>query len=460
MAGKVDYGNNGYVGTWLCDANGVFQTPPIVTLSFSKSYPDIIPGLTITWSTVYNEWAVKYRVKAYHSGRIVFIRDGLNDAVQTILSSDISEYDTITIEILEWSKPYRRARVEDVFLGIEKTYRKPDIMSFRASMSVDPLSAELPKSEITFELKNLNGEYNLDNPNSTQKYLMERQELSVRYGYRIWNDIEWIDAGTYYLSEWETPQNGITASFTARDALEFMTDTYSGITAGTFMEIAQAAFEQANLPKLSDGGSRWFISASLNNLTVPASAAEELRKSSIAEVLQYLANAACCVFYQDRGGVIRIEPLTYSIEDYGIDMFNSYANSEITLSKQLRAINVNNGQYILPVGRKGETQPISNPLISDSQAILVSAWAADFLQNRRTYSGSFRADPRLDPLDMVKNENQYAAAMVLITSVNYTYNGAFRGSFEGVGIDNAMTVFLHSGEPLAICGLTIPGMGG
>lgn len=443
----MDYGNNGYIGTWLCGADGVFDQVPTVTLNFSKSYPEVIPGITITWSTVYNEWAKRFRVTAYHSNRAVFSGTMDGSATQTVLEGDIGGYDKITIEVLEWSVPRRRARIESVFLGIEKTYVKKDIMSFSSSMFVDPLSASLPKSEITFELDNREGKFNLDNLKGEGRYIMERQEVNVRYGYKLEGATEWIPGGTYYLSEWNAPQNGITATFTARDALEWMTDLYTGPTSGTLYDIAAAALEQANLPKMPDGSERWAVSSSLQN--IQAEASEELSSRSIAEVVQYAANAGCCVFYQDRSGKVRVEPLTKSMTDYQIDRFNSYEYAEINLSKQLKSVSINNGQFDLPVGLKGEVQPISNPLISDIQAPNVAAWAADYLQNRRTLSGNYRADPRLDPLDMVQNQNRFANTSVLITAIKYTWKGAFRGSYEGRGMDNASAYFYYAGDLFA-----------
>lgn len=443
----MDYGNNRYIGDWLCGEDGVFDPVPTVPLNFSKSYPETLPGITITWSTVYGEWAKRFRVTAYHSERAVFSKTAENNSVQTILEGDISGYDKIIIEVLEWSAPRRRARIEGVFLGIEKTYTKKDIISYTASMFVDPLSASLPKSEIIFELDNREGKFNLDNLKGEGRYIMERQEVNVRYGYKLEGATEWIPGGTYYLSEWDAPQNGITATFTARDALEFMTDPYAGPTSGTLKEIAEAAFEQAKLPKMPDRTDRWFVSSSLAN--IQAEEAPELNKKTIAEVLQYAANAGCCVFYQDRAGKLRIEALNPSVSDYQIDRFVSYAYSDISLSKQLKSINVNSGQFEFPVGLKGEAQPVSNPLISNAQAQNVAEWAADYLQNRRTLSGHYRADPRLDPLDMVQNQNRFANTTVLITTVKYTWKGAFRGSYEGRGMDSASAYFYYAGDLFA-----------
>lgn len=433
-----------YTGSWLCGEDGAFDPLPVLTFDFPLEMEGSLPGLTITWSTAYNEWAALFRLTAFCGEDVLVTRTVRNDAVSTVMEGDLQGYTKITLEVLRWSKPFHRARVESVVFGIEKVYSKPDIMNYTAVMSVDPLSAELPRVEITFQLKNLNGTFNPDNPEGVEKYLMERQRVTATYGYELGDGVERIAGAVCYLSEWETPQNGITATFTARDATEFMSDLYTGPTAGTLARIARAAFEQAELPSLADGGERWEIHPSLERIFLPEQV--DLSNCTIAEVLQYVANAACCVLYPDRKGKWHIRPLILRKTDYSIDRFNSFADSELKLSKPLKAVDINRGQYVLTAGRAGETQPVTNPLITDDQAPAVAQWAAQFLSNRRNLSGQFRADPRLDPLDIITNVNQFSTSQAVVTEVRLTYNGAFRGSYAGRGADHLLGPWPQSGE--------------
>lgn len=428
------YGNNGYVGNLASLADGTYTIIPTITIRFSKVFEDLIPGLTISWGEAYDEWADTFRVTVYNGNNKILEKTVSNNQnLVSLVYADISGYDRITIEVLKWSLPYRLARIKSVIIGIEKIFTKADLIKMSHEMSIDPLSASLPKSQISFEIVNLNGEYNPDNPQGAEKYLLERQLIKVRYGYKLNDEIEWINAGTFFMSEWYTPQNGITATFTARDILEYMGYTYKGSLSGTLVDIATEALEQAKLPKLSNGSNRWILDSSLSTIVAPETAKESLDSDqpSIMVILQYVANAGCCVLYQDRSGIIRIEPLPEGETDYEINRFNSYSNSEISLTKQLKAIDVNNGQYVLSVSQEGETQPINNPLISDTQAPVVAQWAAQYLENRRTLTGEFRSDPRLDPLDRVTVENQFSESVVLVTEINYTYNGAFTGNYGG-----------------------------
>ena len=150
--------------------------------------------------------------------------------------------------------------------------------------------------------------------------------------------------------------------------------------------------------------------------------------------------------YQDRNGILRIEPLKFDVTDYKIDSFNSYSKSEITTSKPLRGVRVNVYQYsqgsdgiesttssVLAVASlTGEIVDMDNPLITDeSRAIAVGTWVGTHLSHRLTLDSSWRADVRLDALDIVTNENNYNVNSVRMTDVEFKFNGAFRGTGKG-----------------------------
>lgn len=432
MPAGPDYGRNGYVGNWLSGEDCTFSPVPVLTVEFGRVFDPLIPGTTITWGEAYGEWAEEFRVTAYNGASVVAQKTVQgNKGVTSVVELDMQGYDRITVEILKWCLPFHRPRIKSMTVGIILTFSGNDIMSYTNSMEVDPLSASLPVSKISFTALDPNGKYDPDNPQGASKYMMERQTLTVRYGYKLADGVEWISAGTFYLNEWQLPQNGITADFGARDVLEFMTDLYAGAYTGTLYDVAVRALEQANLPLLETGEARWRIDESLKSISVP-SITDKL-EYTIAEVLQLCANAACCVLYQDREGILHIEPLADGVTDYRIDRFNSYSIGDVSLSRQLKAVDVNNGDHVLDVGAVGETQRISNPFISTDRAPIVARWVADYLSRRKNLSGEFRADPRLDPLDRVTNENRFSESTVLVTNITYTYKGAFRGSYEGRG---------------------------
>lgn len=507
----ADYGECGFIGDELSDINGNFQKLPTVTVSFSEVHSKVIQGVTITWGEAYGEYAKDFTVTAYNGDTVVATQAITgNTDVKTIVYMDIVDYDRIVVVISKWSTAYHRARIAEILVGVEKVYSKSNLFKFSHTQEVDPISASLPKSEISFSIDNSDDQYNPNNADSLSKYLMERQEIKARYGYKLDNKVEWIDSGTFYISEWDAPQSGLTADFTARDLLEFMTDTYyKGVynASGTSLyDLAVSVLQDANLPLDDEGVVKWVIDDSLKDIFTVA----PLPVDTHANCLQLIANAGGCVLYQDRKGILRMEKLVTADTDYRISLFNSYSKSDITLTKPLKQVEVpcysysvareaselykgtlaingtkdviitysstatnvsatitggkiNSAVYyanscvlnvtaegnvtitvdgynlesssvkvVLPSGATGETISVDNPLITSSaRANAICEWVEGYMKNRMVLSSKWRADPRLDALDIVKNENDYNTNRVIMTTVNYEYNGAFRGSGEG-----------------------------
>ena len=450
---ESDFGSNGYVGDELSDDVCVFSGKmPIVTLDFPRVFENLIPGITITWSPTYEEFADSFVVTAYNGSTVIASKEVVgNCSTKSLVMLDIVGYDRIDIMITKWCLPYHRARVEEIFVGINRVYSKSELFGYSHSQSVDPLSTALPKTEIQFSLDNADGEYDPYNEQGMAKYLMSRQEVKARYGLKLDDgSVEWIPGGTFYLSDWYAKQNGLTADFTARDLLELMSDVYKEaqmVHVRTLYDMAERVLTAANLPLNDDGTVKWVIDESLRQITTVA----PLPEDTLANCLQLIANAGGCVMYQDRSGNLHIEPLVANVSaDYTISTFNSYSKAEITLSKPVKQVAVKVYHYsvaednplvieksettdvTVSIGTVGETIVIDNPLITDDErAVAIGTWVGTHLSHRMSLSPAWRSDVRLDALDVVKHQNQHREDALLVTDVKFTYNGAFRGSGEG-----------------------------
>ena len=427
----------GYVTSSLSGEDAIFTALPTMEITFPAQHTVLIPGVTITWTETFSEWAASFRVAAYNGSTLIAERrvaDNTSPLSQVWL--DLSGYNKLVIEVLKWSHPQHRARVARVYLGIRTIYTKNDLLGYSHRQTVDLLSAALPKNEIVFRLRNEDSRWNPENPSGAERYLMERQEVTVKYGMTVGDATEWIDGGHFWLSGWSTPANGIEASFTARDVIEFMNEKYTGLSSGTLYNIATAAFQQANLPIADTGKARYYVDSILRNYSTTMEG-----ENTIAEVLQKVAHMACCVLYQDRTGVIRIEPRKTALSDYAILRDLSYSHPEFEISKPLKAVEVRygaDGSYLLPVSSSGEVQTVDNDFVmTASDAQRVAQATVTVLQGRKTISGEFRADPRLDALDIVMVESKFSTNPVVISEIEYsTTGGGFHGSFTGRVVQN------------------------
>ena len=441
-----NYGDTGYVSASVSEDSTGFQTLPTITLSMDGIRHGTLPGLSIRWGEGYGDYPTSFRISAYQGGTLIAqrtIED--NREMESFVEVDMAGYDRITVEILSWCLPSRRARVEEIRLGLVQRITKNQLMGFTHEQSVDLLSGSLPKNAITFHLDNTLDQWNPENPMGLSRYLLERQELKVRYGLDIDGEIEWVDAGTFYLSEWQTPANGMEATFVARDLIGHMGKAYTGIRSGTLFDIALAAILEAELPTNEAGEVQYFLDPSVKDVSVDFT--EDDTEYTIPELLQLVANAGRCILYQNRQGQLRMEPHRSVYDGYAITKHVSYTHPEYVITKPLGAVDVNSGLKVAIFNSSGETQTINNPLIQTSyQANEVASWAAQYLKDRKVISGTFRADPRLDALDTIAVESKYGTNQaVVVTDLIYTFSGAFHGKFTGRVVEFEPD-FAYSGE--------------
>lgn len=465
---ESNFEDDTYTSDVLSDETCVFSSKrPTISICFDETHNKLIPGVTITWSKTYNEYADTFEIIVYKEGDIIITKEVTgNKSIETMVLFDFIDYDRVEVIIKKWCLPYRRARVEAIILGLSKVYGKGDLFSYSHKQHVDPISTSLPKSEITFSVDNVNREYDIQNPNSLAKYLTKNQEVKVRYGLKMDDgSIEWVNGGVFYLSEWYAKQNGMTADFTARDLFGFMSDIVldsdilwepvSGVRRISY--VVEELLKRANLPQGSSSNPRWVISESLRYVRCDA----PVDTDTVANNLQLLANAGKCVLYQDRDGIIHIEPLNNEDSDYEISNFNSYTKSESSLSTPVKQVRVKKYAYYygpapdyellsridkeihypadedIPNGVYGETIIVDNPYVSvDEEALGIAEWMYNYLNNRMNIESSWRADVRMDALDIVKNRNDYGTNRVRMTDIEYTYNGAFRATGKGRVIEN------------------------
>lgn len=444
---SVPYADAGFISQTLVSDS----SHPRIILSFGSVHTRAVPGLTVVWSSMMNEWAAKFKLTAYKGTAVVStITVSNNRSVYSETEWEIYGYDSIAIDILEWSIPNRRARIEWIMVGLHKVYSKKDLVSYTHTSSRDPISAQLPKDSIEFSLDNSQKTWDAINPRGMFRYLYERQEVDVRYGMDVDGETQWINGGKFYLSEWGVPSNGLEASFTARDALEFMmTSNYTGRKTGTLYQMCYDALETlpSNVPS-------FYISEELKEYSTDISSEKTSYKNS--DILQLAANAAGMALYQTRDGHIRIERVNLTAEEgtevYEIPVINNFQWPEISFASRVKNVscNVNGKEHLYPEGSNAEgvTQTVSNELLTEAMLVksknsITEAYA--MLANRKKVELEYRASPHIDAFDHVKfNHNFGYASSVFVTESKYQYTGCFKGTISGYVLADVSSVSLSS----------------
>lgn len=445
------YGTTGFLSAEIFDDS----SHPVIRLELPSENKSSIPGVSICWSTAFNEYATDFSVSAYLGAKkLKTVTVNGNKSIRSDVEVELSGFDAVELEVLKWCLPDRRVRVEQVKIGRYLVFDKTKILSYSHSSARDPISGQLSQESISFSLDNSDRAWDSVNPQGIYKYIYERQPVTVRYGMDVDGKTEWVSGGMFFLSEWSVPANSIEASFQARDAFLYLSSTkYTGRKYGTLYEMCYDALELLEADEIT-----FDISDELKDYSTDITSDESTYHNS--DILQFAANAAGMALYQTRDGVIKINRV------YGADtsnpvldipVLNNYSWPEITFAQNMLNVVTTAGgvTYAYPESPsgKGVSQTLSNVLLTKdilakSRNALTESYGV--LSNRRKASLTYRASPTIDALDMVKIHHQFNYdAVLLATNVKYTFNGCFKGTVEGYMMADAQAISLdHTNEQL------------
>lgn len=445
------YGTTGFLSAEIFDDS----SHPVIRLELPSENKSSIPGVSICWSTAFNEYATDFSVSAYLGAKkLKTVTVNGNKSIRSDVEVELSGFDAVELEVLKWCLPDRRVRVEQVKIGRYLVFDKTKILSYSHSSARDPISGQLSQESISFSLDNSDRTWDSVNPQGIYKYIYERQPVTVRYGMDVDGKTEWVSGGMFFLSEWSVPANSIEASFQARDAFLYLSSTkYTGRKYGTLYEMCYDALELLEADEIT-----FDISDELKDYSTDITSDESTYHNS--DILQLAANAAGMALYQTRDGVIKINRV------YGADtsnpvldipVLNNYSWPEITFAQNMLNVVTTAGgvTYAYPESPsgKGVSQTLSNvmltkDILAKSRNALTESYGV--LSNRRKASLTYRASPTIDALDMVKIHHQFNYdAVLLATNVKYTFNGCFKGTVEGYMMADAQAISLdHTNEQL------------
>lgn len=445
------YGTTGFLSAEIFDDS----SHPVIRLELPSENKSSIPGVSICWSTAFNEYATDFSVSAYLGAKkLKTVTVNGNKSIRSDVEVELSGFDAVELEVLKWCLPDRRVRVEQVKIGRYLVFDKTKILSYSHSSARDPISGQLSQESISFSLDNSDRTWDSVNPQGIYKYIYERQPVTVRYGMDVDGKTEWVSGGMFFLSEWSVPANSIEASFQARDAFLYLSSTkYTGRKYGTLYEMCYDALELLEADEIT-----FDISDELKDYSTDITSDESTYHNS--DILQLAANAAGMALYQTRDGVIKINRV------YGADtsnpvldipVLNNYSWPEITFAQNMLNVVTTAGgvTYAYPESPsgKGVSQTLSNvmltkDILAKSRNALTESYGV--LSNRRKASLTYRASPIIDALDMVKIHHQFNYdAVLLATNVKYTFNGCFKGTVEGYMMADAQAISLdHTSEQL------------
>jgi hypothetical protein len=156
------------------------------------------------------------------------------------------------------------------------------------------------------------------NGSAAANLILEYAGLDVRTnGFKI---AEFVPTGKFFITEWQNDVTNKVITFTGHDYLTLLSEiTFTPSSATTLSAIATDVFNQANVPTADRNVNATALNITVNRL---------LETTDCRTVLQWIGMVSKCAVWQDRYGVINIQPMSTLRDKTG---YANYVTTQPTL---------------------------------------------------------------------------------------------------------------------------------
>ena len=329
----INRGEIGWVSSALCNTSGAFSSGnyPSLNIKFEGDQDVRLVGLHFIFFAYCGEYSTKFDVlvKASPNGTIeeFTISDAAADQysydldfsqctiknaageVVTNFTNGITHIQEITVLIKEWSKPSRRARIDEIEFGVYKIYDNNTLIDAEETRVMNAVSTELPISNFVFTVLDSQMLFDSENPGRLTQFLTTRQPVAVEWSQQTANGDVPVKSGTYYLKEWNDCDSRREYKLTAEDLIGFMEEPYyKGIFTGTekgVKELVEDLFKDL-FPQSSGLSDKLDCSAISEDIKITAPLPLKLnnQQCTYKDCFMMLAQIAGCVITSDAEGRI------------------------------------------------------------------------------------------------------------------------------------------------------------
>lgn len=301
----------GWWGLQHAGAGGVFLSPyPSLTVTH---LPRPIHTLRVVGDTAREEYPVDFTIKLYAANDTLLKTETVTGNDQVSWSKTLELYVVNVakqvLTIAKWSHEGRCAKIIEFFTSIREVYETGDLVSIRLLEEREASQGSLPvgnisSNEITLTLNNEDKKFNVDNEQSPLKNLLKpNRRIQVWLGAETSSGEEWVPLGTFWSLDWDSPDDTLEATVTARDRMELLRKgTYQTSQVQqnkSLYELAEAVLQDAGL-----ASDEYVIDEALDDIVIPYSGFNPV---SHREALRCIAEAGLAAAFQNRDGKIQIE---------------------------------------------------------------------------------------------------------------------------------------------------------
>jgi len=250
-----------------------------------------------------------------------------------------------------------------------------------------------------------------------------------------WNDLltyeEYVPLGTFWSLDWDSPDDSLEATVTARDRMELLRkgtyQTSQVLTNKSLYELAEAVLQDAGLT--SD---EYVIDEALGDIVIPYS---WFNPVSHREALRRIAEAGLAVAFQNRDGKIQIESFLITGDE--------------------PVLEITEDDYFPPLRAPSRQDQVANEIIVDTQPLRPASAAEEVYRSNepmtipasttKTITAFYNKTPVIEAIASLDSP----PAGVSITDVTY-YGWGTSVSIRNTNATDKQVTLVIQGKPLTV----------
>lgn len=207
-----NYDGNGWqTGWWSSNiSNAECTINEYIELTMSETIN--LPGIGIVFTRYENVYAENFDIYI-NDTKIKSVTGNTKEFYRIIFDEGYRTVNKIKIVITKTNKPFQRARITEIDLGLIEEYTDDDILSMEITDEMDYSSSTLPIKQCKIKIDNSNNRFDILNPQGIYAYVKENQKVFTQLGAVLEDgSIEWVDTGMFYLDTIESDAAGLSAT--------------------------------------------------------------------------------------------------------------------------------------------------------------------------------------------------------------------------------------------------------
>ena len=356
----------------MSDVNGEFTTNPYFQRDYTATYD--IAGLTLYFDSRRGQYPSEIRIIAYLGASEVFntIYNPTDSYFETL--DAINGFNKLRIEFVEMDTPYTRPRIERIIYGTILSYDNSTLIGCELDRYIDPSGAFLPKYEFKFTVNNIDGLFDVDNPDGIYAFILAKQIVTAKAKY-ILSDFSVEEFGVAgVVTTGVVTTTDLTATIFCEGRISSLSKIFKkGLVVTAPISLGSLVVQLQND---TDEDYDYVMDSDLNSIYTLA----PLPILPIKECYQLIAAMAGLLLYDDIEGNITIgdpDDTQYTLD---IDFNTQYNKPVIESKSQLRNMIVNVYDYI----KESSASTLAVVSIEDSGVLYIAHAMADDISSAVT----------------------------------------------------------------------------